>query len=121
LLFFIIDRIKTPSISIPSIFLARSSAKYCIEKAPIITAGKPTINPSIRILLSGLFFSKNLIDAPTPNKTVETLCVAKATGKLISYSNRIAGNCIIPAPPPENAENKFDKKEIKNNRIYSKP
>ena len=41
-----------------------------------MTAGKPTIRPSLKILLSGLFFSKNFKEAPMPRRTVEILCVA---------------------------------------------
>ena len=85
-----------------------------------MTAGKPTIRPSLKILLSGLFFSKNFKEAPMPRRTVEILCVAKATGNEISKSNNIAGSCIIPAPPPEKAEKRLETKDIKRSNAYSK-
>ena len=86
----------------------------------MITAGKPIIMPSFRSLRDGLLFSKNFNVAPKPNKTVDILWVASATGKEISKSRRIAGNWIIPAPPPEKAEKRFDKKDIKRRERYSK-
>ena len=86
----------------------------------MITAGKPIIMPSFNSLWDGLVFSKNFNVAPKPNKTVEILWVARATGKEISKSRSIAGSWIIPAPPPENAEKRFDKKDIKRRERYSK-
>ena len=55
----------------------------------------------------------NFIVAPIPNATVATLWVASALMKFISNNRSIAGNCITPAPPPENAEKIFDIIEIK--------
>ena len=85
-----------------------------IDNAPIITAGKPIIRPSLINLFLGLLFSKNFREAPNPRRTVEILWVANATGKVISKRSNIAGNCIIPAPPPEKAENKLEKKDTIN-------
>ncbi len=64
--------------------------------------------------------SKNFSVAPSPNRTVDILCVARATGKEISNRRRTAGNCIIPAPPPEKAEKRLDRKDITRRKRYSK-
>ena len=117
---FVNDKKKTSRISKPKNCLARFSLIKLIEYAPIITAGKPIIIPSLKSLWDGLLFSKNFSEAPKPNKTVETLWVARATGKEISKRRRIAGSWIIPAPPPEKAEKRFDKKDIKRRKKYSK-
>jgi len=108
------DKMNTIKINIPRSFLAITSSMKLIEYAPIMTPGKPIKIPSFINFFSGLFFSKNFNEAPIPRSTVEILCVANATGKVISNSSNIAGSCIIPAPPPEKAENKFDKKETTN-------
>ena len=85
-----------------------------MEYAPIITAGKPIKIPSLINFFSGISFSKNFKEAPIPKSTVEILCVAKATGKVISNRSNIAGSWTIPAPPPENAENRFEKNDTIN-------
>ncbi len=43
-----------------------------------------------------------------PRATVAILWTAKALTKEELKINKIAGSCITPAPPPENAEKMFD-------------
>ena len=74
----------------------------------------PIINIKENLFLSIFIVFKNLNDAPMPSATVATLCVDNAVIKEVLNINSIAGSCIIPAPPPENAENKLDINETTN-------
>ena len=85
--------------------------------APTITPGIPTVKNLIIKGISKFILVMNLLVAPIPNATVAILWTARAFMKAISNNNNIAGSCITPAPPPENAENIFDISEIKNRYI----
>ena len=56
------------------------------------------------------------MDAPKPSATLATLCVANALEKG-KPKNKRAGSCINPAPPPDKAEIKLEKKDIIPNNI----
>ena len=80
-----------------------------------MTPGPPINSDSKKNFLSILFSLRNLNEAPNPSATVAILCVASAVTNDKLKSSSMAGNWIIPAPPPEKAENKLDIKDIKNN------
>ena len=94
--------------------LDNSSFRCDINLAPIITLGNPNDNDTNKSVLLNSTLLRNLREAPIPRATVAVLCTANALINVVSKINKIAGNCITPAPPPEKAENIFEIKDTIN-------
>ncbi len=86
------------------------------EKVPNKTPGIPEINIKKAYFICKLFFFKCKTEAPKPKATLATLCVAKAFENGRPKNNR-AGSCIKPAPPPDKAEIKLEKRDTNPKKI----
>ena len=100
----------------PSKLVENSVDKEVAICAPNKTPGIP----AARIIMEKLFlifpFLKWGIEAPIPKATLATLWVANAPEKG-SPKNKRAGNWIKPAPPPDKADKKLEKKETNPRKI----